>query len=1725
MSKKLLIAVLTLGLLVAFGGVAIAGDIDNRKTENEELITYKSRPNDIPVEIVNEASNALEKPAAYRHLYASPTTVFPPAPVVCSSIVPHSDVVLGYEPVPIYSYGVDFMNMRFRLPAPYPCTLTAINIGIDQDAYVGNPDMEVSIFSGCALNPGTTVPVDEYYRFTVPWAELPQGTGPAWVTIDLTGMGVVFDGGTMIKVGVTVDAASQALEESFGILWDDASVTTFDYRFGVPAGASACYVWTGCSENPGTYCYQAYLINIEICSGEDLFSNCDQIQDYVNYPYTTYWWFSDDPDYIDYRNVRFTGLDDTLTGLTVGIYALEDMSEVYNTEVDIDVIVTGSSGGYPDMSDILWSTTIQGEDVNVGTMTGNFVSLGSPIAVKGDFHGVVSIGDGGLPGYAGILSGAAGAGTGRSGALDNSVEPPEWYTSGRNYGIQAHLCLNRYGTCITDADYLDYGPYFIRRLPGSYGTRGYFQKIQSIGLGCRLEEIRAYFYQSETAAPYATSAQIRIYDNDGAHDIYDPGGPDEFDFEAGLPGTLVHTIEVTGAEIIANGFQPNAYVFDVSAENIRFDEYVWVGIEIMAPDGGQDMILRFNPGAANGYYTEYETALFGNGPFAPWEYNTQGFTYEQNFWSNPKHQMIDVDVCCEPPPEAECSETGDDWPTASHDFRRTARSFSSSGDARCLQDLAWDYKDPLSLSYGRGLIADGILVVPFASAVRAWDLALDSDVPIWEVSGLPNMGTANDGSVAQVDGKVVFPNGNGQGLTCVDLYTGAIIWCRGLFPTGFTTGYSVAWVQPVILGDVVYASSQEGTDGTAELRAWNMADGTDFGGWAVQPVLLDGATYTSLSSNGADVLYVGTNGNGNTGDLEGVGSFYAIDAADGSIIFQMQGDDWGTYRYDIDGAENTIETWQEGSAVIDVNGDIYVRSDFQVEASGAPAAALYKLNSAGVIQWGVATEYPSRGALLLDVNIVYVGSWAGWANETGGLKAYNKISGNMLWDAAVVNAGNIGPLDAWEFYNTTNGWGAIDCQTLMRDLVYMPTGRLEGYAVYNGENGTLEFEYLLDPSSNYSSGVLLDDNHVVFQNRAGEVYVMENGAEEIARLRILKAEEFQPVPFLVGPGYAVPTFEDVFMNAGCANLTGTLTADEVAPSISITSVDPSRIRRMGSLANKMIRNSYPEMIEGSGKLIGINDVDIDMTAFAKDSYSNSAAYAQPAWLTSFTETFNLGDGDMFSMDYIVDGDLVTRGAHDCYFTINSNAQYYLNNPEFMPAVNLGVIGGCLASFDTLYWGTEIQHYSIIYNNGMIAQDARDLGLQFWVGGSEDYWCYFIGFLMFGQDDRSFAVTNATWAADDYETLLADPNCSGECISYVERDIVLGSFKPEGETSYQDIRGEAVTYAYIDSVIDFGCHGDWDWTALDCNYSNDLTMGMSFKCTEYGAYGVPDLNNILITRLEISNRNTTAIDDPVYWAQHVDHDLGYAYPSGEVLGGYNFGRFFFLDDYDVAWGGACSDGYEVNTNVFGSGTIGIPMNGVVTCGQDLINVFDDAEVPSLYDLVIDWCKTVDGEFFYPEELDPDPDGDGVYECTPFEDAGDIQATYLYDGFTLAAAGEEGDMVDIGMYRFGYSLDYETLVGPNTFDTALIENTAIVAQQFAGFNRGDGNGDGVINLADVVYLYNYINGEVEGPKFQHLADVDASGEVDLGDVRYLCDFCFCVGNAPIGEWVLPDICPEP
>ena len=62
------------------------------------------------------------------------------------------------------------------------------------------------------------------------------------------------------------------------------------------------------------------------------------------------------------------------------------------------------------------------------------------------------------------------------------------------------------------------------------------------------------------------------------------------------------------------------------------------------------------------------------------------------------------------------------------------------------------------------------------------------------------------------------------------------------------------------------------------------------------------------------------------------------------------------------------------------------------------------------------------------------------------------------------------------------------------------------------------------------------------------------------------------------------------------------------------------------------------------------------------------------------------------------------------------------------------------------------------------------------------------------------------------------------------------------------------------------------------------------------------------------------------------------------------------------------------------------------------------------------------------------------------------------------------------------------------------------------RGDANGDGVIDIADVMYLINYlfIGGAPPGPLAA--GDTNCDGTVDIADVMYMINYLFLAGSPP-------------
>ncbi|UCB52288.1 MAG: dockerin type I repeat-containing protein [Candidatus Zixiibacteriota bacterium] len=63
-----------------------------------------------------------------------------------------------------------------------------------------------------------------------------------------------------------------------------------------------------------------------------------------------------------------------------------------------------------------------------------------------------------------------------------------------------------------------------------------------------------------------------------------------------------------------------------------------------------------------------------------------------------------------------------------------------------------------------------------------------------------------------------------------------------------------------------------------------------------------------------------------------------------------------------------------------------------------------------------------------------------------------------------------------------------------------------------------------------------------------------------------------------------------------------------------------------------------------------------------------------------------------------------------------------------------------------------------------------------------------------------------------------------------------------------------------------------------------------------------------------------------------------------------------------------------------------------------------------------------------------------------------------------------------------------------------------------DRGDVNGDGIINVGDVVFLVNYLYRSGEEPVPLEAGDITCDGIVNVGDVVYLVNYLYRGGDPP-------------
>jgi hypothetical protein len=108
-----------------------------------------------------------------------------------------------------------------------------------------------------------------------------------------------------------------------------------------------------------------------------------------------------------------------------------------------------------------------------------------------------------------------------------------------------------------------------------------------------------------------------------------------------------------------------------------------------------------------------------------------------------------------------------------------------------------------------------------------------------------------------------------------------------------------------------------------------------------------------------------------------------------------------------------------------------------------------------------------------------------------------------------------------------------------------------------------------------------------------------------------------------------------------------------------------------------------------------------------------------------------------------------------------------------------------------------------------------------------------------------------------------------------------------------------------------------------------------------------------------------------------------------------------------------------------------------------------------------------------------------------------------------------------YPYWCSVQNDSVVGTAP-DTVVLEELKVMAEDYCKADtlsfvirtsvRGDANGDGIIDVGDVVYLITYLYRGGPEPNPPAVGDVNCDGTVDLGDVVYLISYLYKGGPLP-------------
>ncbi|MBU8934050.1 MAG: PQQ-binding-like beta-propeller repeat protein [candidate division Zixibacteria bacterium] len=1648
MLRRLIIAVFVLGLVIGLSSTAIS---DVSKGELNPVIKIDaSNPRFNAIVDGRPEQPAFKKPeSALRKV--EPGLSMPGTPYL--SFCDVQDYTSGapyyYWPIPD-AYGDDLFNMRFTTEDGYDCTLYFAHLLMYGSVMTGTPDLRVYLWD----DNGFGFPGNKLDSVDILYALLPT-SGLGYASADFTAGGWMFGDGDEYHYGWTTLQSGPG--DTLAIISDQAEGP---YAGEERASEYIGGVWGTMLNDWGLDV--SFFILSERCCNEIPYSVCTWHSYYAG---AAYIWAAPHDVYGDEAYSMRFGVSTPETLVQVDLMVYDAGNGTFGND-DVIVTIWGDDAGLPDAA----NPPIYQVTVPAGTYpafpTWTSVPFGGMI--NGDFH--VAFSTSATVDLEYCLSDDGTAGVGRSASYWAGgpwVDMLNGWGLDCNFMFEPYTCRDEFETCSDHWCYTSVDYFW--RLPDAYGDFGHAQRFSSVGSQCRVQEVAIALYDNGTPTAYTTSSEVYVW--------HDAGG---------LPGAVADQVTLN----------PGDYVLFPAMQIVATDAYIsgdyWVGIVSNGTDSIDGIRTMSDAGGGIGacvdswaeYWGAWSTMCTYWGVGCDW------------------NMVIEATHCCVPYTGLDCSVIPAgapvaNYPTWNGDQARTGHSYVETGDSWCDMSLLWNFKHANGVSMTAPVIYDNRVVCSFTDEYIVFDIT--TGLPVYTFYPM-EYGTPGNvrcaPTIAVVPGfnsdlPVMFLTGGSNGeIFCLDFATGTKLWARAnTTVTPAEMFGSMRWGNFIVLGQNLYWGS-EGTGADAAVVGIDIPTGGLPGAIIPGfPVYVTQSTWISGATDGTQLFY-------STRATAAEGDIYAIDAATGVINWQLSVPPAGGLQavniYTHTNGYVGDEGFTGGIAYDAGLNMIYANS--RAEADHPTDGLFYRIHASdGTIEGDpTVANRVFYSTPIVDQNRVIMPSLTRWMGPPAGgnLYAVNKFTGSVDWTEP-------GSASGGRYYS-----GAVmSCEPEPTpDLVYAFTEDGFFHCV-NGNTGEELWQrrgHSVTPGQGVGVALGLDELGkpiLVTADLIGNLFVLKD--KDIARPR-LEIQTYVPQIAVEFGGQAsvLLSAPSIFTNTGCADLIfnsviadtdpfGTVIFNFAASNTKVDFMD-----RAANIANDISRSAF------LSKYLTIDEGSIEtIRDFSNERMTNTSAAGMPDFINGINYPTNgtvLAAGD--SADLVVDviQANINRGPQSFYVQLCTNdPDYFLDDTLACPEMYVTLVGGCLIDTTTLHFGIGEANAQHVTNTGR-------LGTGDWGDGASGFNCFLID-----GDGATYYQGSYGWWADDGDTLghrmatnsqdwtqgggevdafvsmQPDPNwCDGECKPALQTGVTLGHMTNDDGGTYDPILGNMVCKSWVDSVQNFDLGYGWDWGNFGAPFDAALSMGLYCNSRVVGAIDVPELANLTLEIMEITERN--GLDLPNwYMGEYFDCDAG--------------NDTIFIDrDISTSWF------FNESTMDMAFGQVKIPFG----CGYEpSINVWGTSGVNPGQGFW-DWAQFWDAAWGYVTA------GPGIFSDGDMG-AGDEEAFV-----TLAQHDFVGDETyEIGVVHF-------QLFGlADASSSAELVPMANLVNQWAGFGRGDVNNDGMVNLADIIYLaITVADGTPGAIPFQHLSDVDGDpgGLINIDDVYFLIDFYFNGGDCPVGAF---------